>query len=238
MDNIPANLTFDRFYLDENRRDDPKESFKFILKAAKPDLDQRSSLSIADVGCATGELLHYIKTLFPHAQLFGFDIQEELLSRAKQNVPEAKFQLLDITAPYQKTETFDAVFMCGVHAAFDHVTDWLPNFLKLLNERGVGFVFGNFNPDPYDVLVKVRKAGDTGPFMANWNMLSQQTVVTYLEAHGYTASFHHFQISIDIPRRPDNLLRSWTFKLEDGSRATINATQLLHQNYLLRIKRR
>lgn len=233
------NLEFDLFYLKEDRKKNIKESFKFIIEKAKVYLDSLDEGNIADIGCATGDLLYYIHSLYPHLKLQGYDIQNELLEKAKQEVPQANFDTIDITSSaFSPTEKYNAVFMCGVHATFDSPDEWLPNFLQLLKPGGRGYVYGNFNPEPIDVIVKVRKSGDTGPYMSNWNMLSQQTFKDTLDRLGYDGTFFHFQINIDLPKREESPLRSWTFKYQDGTRGTINGAQLLHQDYLMEIKKK
>lgn len=228
------NQKYDLFYLNEDGKKTVKESFKFILEIARPAIESFKNPKIADVGCATGDLAAYIMTLHPKAKVTGLDIQDELLSKARAEVPTVSFKQYDVVIGDSSLEgQFDVAFMCGVHATFDDPQDWLPNFLSLLQPRGVGFVYGNFNPEPIDVLVKVRPSGHNGPFMGNWNMISQKTISRNLDMMGYESAFHRFQIGIDIPKRAMDPLRSWTFKYEDGSRGTVNGAQLLHQDFLL-----
>jgi trans-aconitate methyltransferase len=228
------NLKFDLFYLKENRKIEPKESFKFILNKAGVHISNDASFTIADIGCATGDLLHYIHSLFPKATLGGFDIQEELLAKARTEVPAATFVRFDLLKDLP-TRKFDIVFMCGLHAAFDDPHSWISKILQFLKPNGRAFVYGNFNPEPIDVLIKVRPSGSTGPYMANWNMVSQKTCSSILNEQGFKTNFTHFQIPIDIPKNAENPLRTWTFRYEDGTRGTINGAQLLHQDYLLEI---
>jgi len=233
------NQKYDLFYLKENGKVNVKESFKFIMSEAKETFSKFNKPVVGDVGCAVGDLLSYIGTLYPDAELNGLDVQPELLAKAKQDIPSLKTHLFDITKGDKSLgKKFDALFMCGVHGAFEDPKDWVPNFISLLKDTGTGFVYGNFNPDPIDVIMKVRPSGSTGGYISNWNMVSQQTMKTLLNELGYMAEFKFFQINIDIPKREEDTLRSWTFKYEDGSRGTINGTQLLHQNFLLKFRKK
>lgn len=232
------NQKYDLFYLNENGKVNVKESFKFILTHARPVINKYPNPQIADVGCAVGDLLAYIGSQFPNAHLHGLDIQPELLAKAKNDLPSASFHLYDILAGAPTLDRkFDVVFMCGVHGAFEDPTQWLRNFLQLLNTNGTAYVYGNFNPDPIDVIVRVRPASSHGAYISNWNMVSQKTMIELLATLGYQAEFSLFQIGIDIPKKESDPLRSWTFKFEDGTRGTINGSQLLHHNYLLKISR-
>lgn len=233
------NLKFDLFYLKEDGKSNTKESFKFILKKAEAAIAQYELPKIVDVGCAAGDLLAYIRFLYPNSILTGLDIQLELLTKAKEDLPSVDFRTFDLQkGDPTLTNSFDIAFLCGVHAAFDYPQDWLFTFLNLLKDKGTGFVYGNFNPEPIDVLVKVRPSGSEASFMNNWNMISQKTISMLLDGLGYEHHFHHFQIPIDIAKKPHTPLRSWTFKYEDGTRGTINGAQLLHQDYLLIIKKK
>lgn len=46
---------------------------------------------IVDFGCANGELIKTIQTLFPEYEYIGYDINPEMLEIAKKNVPSALF---------------------------------------------------------------------------------------------------------------------------------------------------
>lgn len=51
--------------------------------------------TIADAGCGEGSNLLFLKQIFPRASLFGFDLSETALARAKKNL-SAAFQQLNI----------------------------------------------------------------------------------------------------------------------------------------------
>ena len=46
--------------------------------------------------------------------------------------------------------------MDGVHSIFDDINIWIDNLIKFTKEVQK-FFFGSFNPEPYDVLVRVKK---------------------------------------------------------------------------------
>ena len=74
MDSLVGRRTHDKLYLNEDRKHDVKKSFKFILKKNKLDLN---NLKVLDIGCATGDFLHYLNSQFPNADLYGADIDIE-----------------------------------------------------------------------------------------------------------------------------------------------------------------
>src|ERR1700760_143002 len=65
------------FYLDEDRRREPREFFKFLVRLAESRLSTAST--VLDVGCAAGEFLYYLKSLHPNLSLNGIDVSEQFL---------------------------------------------------------------------------------------------------------------------------------------------------------------
>ena len=231
----------DALYLQEDRKQQTKESFKFIVSKTSSHLDQYHQPRIVDVGCATGDFLYYLKSLYPESDLTGIDVMPELLERAAAEVPGAKFLQGDVlnkeTLPAGK---FDAVFMIGVYSIFDDFRPCLANTLELADRAsdGMVFIFGLFNPDDVDVLVKVRSPAqpEDAPWQSGWNCFSKTSIQHYLEELGVTSSrFHDFEIGIDLPRHESDPLRSWTFRYEDGSRGIVNGATIMHHLALLEI---
>ena len=231
----------DALYLEEDRKQQTKESFKFIVSKASAHLDQYRQPRIVDIGCATGDFLYYLKSLYPESILTGIDILPELLERAAAEVPGAEFHQGDVLQRETLPEgRFDAVFMSGVSAIFDDFRPCLENAIKLADRASdaMVFVFGAFNPDDVDVLIKVRNSAqpDDAPWQSGWNCFSRASVQRYLEELGVTSSrFHDFEIGIDLPRHKSDPLRSWTFRYEDGSRGIVNGAAIVHHFALLEI---
>ena len=58
----------DKLYLNENFKEKPKESFKFILKKIQGSLNNKK---IIDIGCSNGDFLYYISKKFPNSKTYG-----------------------------------------------------------------------------------------------------------------------------------------------------------------------
>ena len=73
-------------------------------------------------------------------------------------------------------------------------------------------------------------------FQSGWNIISQNTISKILEKHGVKKyTFHPFNISVDIEPKLDDAVRSWTEKLEDGSRYIINGLCIQQPQFILEI---
>ena len=228
----------DKLYLSEDRKDKPKEYFKFIISKVNKYLRDYDQLNILDIGCATGDFLYYLRSCYPNAKLTGIDVIDDLLEHAKANVPNCNFIKGDIC---KKTtlpkNTYDAVFINGVHSIFDDIEDWIGNALNLVSRNGKLFVFGIFNKEDVDVLVKVKYSHQTTdePWQSGWNCFSVKSFEHCLETKGINSfRFHEFVLPIDILKQEDPL-RSWTFQYSDQTRGTINGSMILHNFMLLEI---
>lgn len=227
--------THDKIYLAEDRKNKPKEYFKFIDARMRSFIQEKKAPRLLDVGCATGDFLYYLSTLYPHAELTGMDVMPELIERMKRAVPGVRVLKADIskkeTLPKQ---TFDIVCMLGVHSIFEDCRPILHNLLDLIGPGGRGYVFGIFNPEDLDVLIRVRPSCSDGPWETGWNLFSRATISSYLHDLNVAHSFYDFMLDIDIPKNGDDPLRTWTVNLENG-KLVQNGIQLIHTFALLEL---
>ena len=135
-------------------------------------------------------------------------------------------------------QVFDLVFCNGVLSIFDDLKQPLRNFTKMIASGGRGFIMGIFNPYPHDVFVKSRAVGSEH-LESGWNMHSRESVLQICDRLGFHGVFHDdFEIGIDLPKRDDDYLRSWTIRLENGKRAIINGLGLLLHLSLLELQKK
>ena len=222
-----------KMYLDEDRTHDPKEYFKFVVNLTRERFGNISGFRVMDIGCASGDFLYYLNQCFPDVRLHGMDMLESLVSTARLKAPGAHFSIGDINSlTFTQHETYDLVYMLGgLHSIFDSCDQWTKNLSYLLTEDGVAFVFGIFNPFPYDVIVKVKKSGSEGEAEAGWNTISRETIATAFNKHGCRVEFVPWNIPIEIPFNKNDPLRSWTSLQPDGKTLVTNASRVIHDFY-------
>lgn len=67
--------------------------------------------SCLDVGCGIGNSTAVLQQQFPEAQILGVDSSENMLQTAKNEHPQAEYQLLDAGTELPRlNRTFDVVF--------------------------------------------------------------------------------------------------------------------------------
>ena len=84
-------------YLSENRFDEPKEIFKKICSLIKK-YNHSEQIDVCDVGCATGEFLYYLKTIFPKSSVTGFDMSNSMIQLAKKMIQTGNFHQVNINS--------------------------------------------------------------------------------------------------------------------------------------------
>jgi len=230
---------YDRYYLNQDLRKEPKESFKFVARIIKDFVASFKTPNIADIGCATGELLMHLKACYPDANYFGFDIDELLLEKASKELPFAKFSLIDITDEKTLPITkFDLIFLNGVIGYYDNISSWAVNLVEMLSKDGRAFVYSTFNPENVDVLIRLKNPTvENSDYMTFGNIFSFHSIEKELKKLNANVKFHPFNIDIDIQKNESDPIRSWTFKDEFGKRITKNGAQVIQNYYLLEISR-
>jgi 2-polyprenyl-3-methyl-5-hydroxy-6-metoxy-1,4-benzoquinol methylase len=111
---------------------------KWEFSCAAADLRASGAKRILDVGCGSGIFLDYLKETVPGADLFGFDLNGELLSRLASRgfgvLPNNPDHFDD---PLAQEARFDAISMLQV---LEHASDpiaFLNTFLHLLRPGGL-----------------------------------------------------------------------------------------------------
>ena len=102
--------------------------------------------TVADIGCGEGSNLFFLRSQFPKADLFGFDVSKTAIEVARRNV-HAEFALLDIqkeTPAYK----FDLVFCSDVVEHLEDDVTALRNIRKITNGYAlIATVQGRMRPN-------------------------------------------------------------------------------------------
>jgi trans-aconitate methyltransferase len=224
-------------YTSTERYGKPKEDFKAIARrlAALPDRDHPCRL--ADIGCANGELLHYLRGLFPGWSLHGFDRTLEFIDTAR-SAPELKAVHLEHRDLYEIDGTFDIVVSTCFLPLFTDIEKPLTRMLDLCAAGGWLLSTGMFNP--YDIEVRVEFSDNTHAqsrdvWRQDFNRHSQASIRRLFGKRVQRIEFEDCAYDdLVLPQNPDNPIRVWTMKDSDGRTLLINgAFQLCNQTLLV-----
>lgn len=102
--------------------------------------------TIADIGCGEGSNLFFLRSQFPKANLFGFDVATTAIEAARQNV-NAEFALLDIQKEIPARK-FDLVFCSDVVEHLEDDVLALKNIKQITNQYAlIATVQGRMRPN-------------------------------------------------------------------------------------------
>jgi SAM-dependent methyltransferase len=188
-------------YLKEDRYEEPKEIFKFLGRIIA-DLELPADAKVLDVGCATGELIYYLKRLNPGFRALGIDPSGEMIAQAGQRVSGAEFavgSLLD--DDFFAERRFDLVVCSGVIPYFRDLKPPLYNLLAAAKRGGNVVVLNSVNEDPIDTHLLYRSAdAEDGPWLPDCTY-SKRTYEKLLAQSGYEleTSWQRFRMPFALP---------------------------------------
>jgi SAM-dependent methyltransferase len=221
--------THDELYLKENRYENTKDSFSFLVKLLKKETVDKQ-YTLLDVGCANGELLYLLRKKFNNFKLSGVDIRKDLLIKAKKKLgDDIKFFRKDI---FKKAlnQKFDFIICSGVIGITDNPKKLLMNLIKMKKKRGSVYLFHHFNEDNFNVYVKYQKLDNKSALESGWNIFSLKYIKSICGK--YRVKFFKFVIKKKIfPNKLDKI-RSWTIKLDNKNCFTNGLSILLKQFWI------
>lgn len=225
-----------KHYISEGWSREPKETFKALISLLKREGVERLP-SILDVGCATGELLGYLTSVWSEGRRVGVDVTEDLLQEGRRLLPRVEFMKASALAlPQTLHAQFDLVTSIGCMSIFDEVEieRYWDNLLSATRPGGLFIVLSPLNEFGVDAIIHHRKRGETGPgaWEKGWNIFSQKTIDEILKGRGIQARFERFEIPFDLRPRADPI-RTWTMRTEQRERQLTNGLKLLIDHYFI-----
>ena len=235
--------THDDFYLEDKRKENTKEYFKFLHKILNKNKKINSKKTkIIDIGCATGELIYFLKTKFKDANYYGLDVHPKLIKYAKKDpdLKDVDFSVGNIVdIPKKKHfKKYDVVLFIAVHSIWDSIDIWFSNLKKYAKKGSKIYIFGLFNPNPIDTFVKIRRSRSKNKNLeSGWNLISIETFKRYFKSKKIkNFKFHPWEIKIPLSKNKKDPMRSYTQKLFNNKYQLTSGFGLVHNLHLLEIK--
>lgn len=225
-----------RHYISEGWSAEPKEMFKRLVEILGEEW-LSASRDVLDIGCATGELLGFLRRMVPGGRFVGVDVSEDLLGAGRRLLPEAEFvkaSALDLPSPL--AGAFDLVTAFGCMSIFDEteLERFWDQSLTAARSGGRVVVLSPLNEFGCDMVIRHRKrlGEKVGLWERGWNIFAVETIADILAARGVELSLQRFNITIDLAPRSDPV-RTWTIATKDRQRQLTNGLKLLIDHYFI-----
>lgn len=145
----------------------------------------RPGSRVLDAGCGGGTKTKYLTE--KGFLVTGVDFSENLLAIAKREVPDARFQLLDLREIERLEEKFDGIFMQAVllHFSKDEAANILQKIVSRLNPGGILYVSVKEKREGQTADEEVVKENDYGyEYERFFSYYSLREVQEYFEKNG------------------------------------------------------
>lgn len=229
-------LHFDnRIYEKRNRYKNPKENFKKLIKLLKKE-KKKKDLKLLDAGCSNGELLYNLKKNIKRISLYGIDIDQNLIMKAKKICPkDIKFKKGDIFKGIKGFGKFDIIILSGVLSIFKDGEKAIHNLLKLSKKNGKIFIFDSFNVYPCNLQIRSEelKKGAKSKILYK-NMYSLQFIKKICNKFKKKMSIFPFYLKTNLKRDKNNITYGWTEFLSDKKIVT-SGLSLIQRQYWVKI---
>ena len=128
--------------------------------------------NLLDVGCGTGEILNSVKNIYPSASIYGIDISEEMLKKAKEKLLDAaEISLGDAEhLPYENGK-FDLLMCTDSFHHYPNPQKAIEEFYRVLKKDGYLLLADFWKPFPIrhlmNVFIPFNNEGDVKVYSKN-----------------------------------------------------------------------
>jgi SAM-dependent methyltransferase len=215
-----------------------KPHFTAVVDLLVPLLDANPSAALLDIGCSLGGFLQQLRARWPQLRCTGIDVLPQVVEYARRLQPGVDLRVGNVLDPTTLPRNQDIVTMLGVHSIFDEPLIWLDGALGAGTPQVRLVVFGLFNPEDVDTLVRVRRSGPgtPGEWQSGWTLWSRRTVEAGLRERGLWWRWTALAPPRTVSRWSEDPLHSWSTEV-DGQQRLVNGSQLIHQHAVLEIAR-
>ena len=225
----------DYIYQAEDYLNNPKDQFKRILQWVRANTIPTETYSLLDLGCARGELIHYLLNNTDNVTFTGVDYSKSLITAAKENI-DAEFVNHNIEEYIPDTK-YDFVVICGVIEYLDDPSVIMDRIANCLKAGGKCLILNIFNEYDVDVRVRYRNNRYFNEFQSGWSLHSLDTFHKILDVN-------NFKLEKQEKFFPDCFLepkkdpaRSWMVKMPDDTLKYMNGLSQIYDSYVLEVVR-
>ncbi|MGE5417652.1 MAG: class I SAM-dependent methyltransferase [Acidobacteriota bacterium] len=212
------------------------DRFRFVLDVLSRRINDGNTF--LDVGCAKGEFIYFLKEIYPNVKYTGLEISEQLLDMARLEPQLSGVEFLQGDARgFSLERKFDHALMSGVLSIFDDFERPLFNMVNHIKSGGWGYVFGNFNADDIDVIIRYRNNYiGSSEWESGLNLFSLSTIGKALKPIACEINIHKFNLSVDLPKEA-NPIKSFTMNTIEKGKIVLNGANIITDFYLIEFQK-
>ncbi len=226
-------------YVRQDRYGKPKEIHKHVADKLARMTEPGRSYRYADIACANGEMLYFLRQQFPSWSFQGFDATPEFIA-AGRSYPGLAGVELEVADLYELEGRFEIVSLINLMTAIDDPSEPLIELLSLVEPGGLLLVDGCFNACEVEfrgVFMDNSRPESRGKWRRDCNQHSQSSIARILEGRCRSFDFEEVPMNVDLPRRPDAPHTDvWTFRDEHGRRILTSGTHMMLDKVLLTVR--
>jgi len=221
-------------YKTDYKKFEKYDRFKFLVNHIKKVM--RNHYSLLDIGGAKGELIYLLQKDFPKNEYVCLEYNNELIEIGKKFLTNVEFIKGD-AQDFDLNKQFDIVVMSGVLSIFDNIDNVLKNMIKHIKKDGYGFIFGGFNKDDIDVIVRFKNNYvDSNIWESGWNMFSINSVYKVLAPYVKNFEYKKFVLNTSL-KKTSNPVNSYTVELKNGEFLILTGGNIVRDFYLLKFQK-
>lgn len=226
-------------YLVDGWAKEPKKMFQFLAEQLD-ELSVCNNTTLLDIGCATGELIHYLSSVLTDFRFTGVDVFDDLILECKKLQPHHDFANASVlNLPAEFTDQFDFTTIVSVISVFNlnELDLFWDNVFRVTKPGGYILVLSPFNEFGVDCEITRRKRlrQQTGSWERGWNIFSLETMQEQVKERGGSLEIIPFVFDQKLEPREDPV-RTWTLSTEKNPHQLVNGLKLMVDHYLLKIR--
>jgi len=211
------------------------ERFQFLIN----NIDFSNANSLLDIGCAKGELIYLLKEKYPNIKYTGLEYSQELIDIALKEpfLKGVKFIKGDAQS-FDLQKEFDIVVMSGVLSIFDEIDKVLKIMTKHIKNGGYGYIFGGFNIEDIDVIMRYRNNNYSNEWESGWNIFSISTIKKTLLniCDIYNFEYKKFNLHTNL-KKSNNPVNSYTIQTKDNQNLIVTGGGIIRDFYLIKFQK-
>lgn len=219
------------------KNDELRHHQKILLNFIKKDFKKNEKKRILDIGCANGIFLRNLNVFFKNFSSLGVDTSSDMISLAKKNkISNIEFVKKDFMNLKYKSY-FDIITASGVLAFYDNYTKPINKMLSFLKQNSYLYIFGTFNSENIDTLVKFRNNYTKSNWEKGLNSFSIKTISNFLRNKNLLFEFKRFNLPFKLKKKKNPII-SYTSNKTKKSQVILNGANVRMELFYLVIKKK